>query len=766
MFRNRYISVSFFGFIFAMVGFLFFLGGSACTDQDDDAEEETTTTTVAQTLSADDIDHYAVLIPPEYLEKVEAQAFPANLTHPIEDAGKYGVWWQGYLSDDEVTALTDDGYTVEEFEPDMECPDADPEPDTFCAYEKEVAWCDESIYDELSGFEDEYDPSYVEVFSPGHSQEYGKEILGVRVGNLTADKPGESSPQVVLIGAQHAQERATPEMIMRVVRHMADGLQDGDAEIENLLSDRTLTAIPVANPDGYDHTFKIPDEVDEDLPPRFWRKNRRPCEPEEEGAENVPDSWPPIGVDLNRHFLFSFGEPSSGAYCEYLHYRGTEAHSEAESHAILRTIGHDGLPGQYVTAVAVDVHTTGNMILLPQGYDDDFNPCGSYHDPYSPGEGLENMTGNCTAPDRELIEALFGTENPDNAIMFEESKGEVPYTLGEDYKQYLGMGGGLIHETYYGDSLPGTTDQTLSTLLELTQNSCGMRAEFMAHADLERVEENFRDLTFNLLRTASGVLDGSFQMSRVGRPPHANPHIHRIRPDVEHPTFRVSVLHDVVDQPEIIASDGFDGETGQEDIHDGVYYQTWYWQSDEDNPFELPGGWTVCSEPDQCEGEYSIGSGPVDLCSTDGWDANGWNFVGQMDNDPADQCYWELDGGDGSYIEREGTISSEVEQLRLMFSTWYRRDHEATVRVLVSDNDFQDCNWEGDSSGGSGSCRIVTTYPMPVSQYDQRALQFQTELLDISDFDGKNEVSLRIEVEGDWSEEFRIYDPLIGGWVK
>lgn len=60
----------------------------------------------------------------------------------------------------------------------------------------------------------------------------------------------------------------------------------------------------------------------------------------------------------------------------------------------------------------------------------------------------------------------------------------------------------------------------------------------------------------------------------------------------------------------------------------------------------------------------------------------------------------------------------------------------------------------------------MTSYSMPSSHLDERHGQFQTELLDISDFDGSDEVSVKIQVEGDRNADFRIYDLVIGGWRK
>ncbi len=73
-------------------------------------------------------------------------------------------------------------------------------------------------------------------------------------------------PTTVYIGAQHAREWITPEMVRRLLDHVLDQLRHRSDDHE-LVNTTEMWFIPVANPDGYDFTFQDGQ--------RLWRKNLR-----------------------------------------------------------------------------------------------------------------------------------------------------------------------------------------------------------------------------------------------------------------------------------------------------------------------------------------------------------------------------------------------------------------------------------------------------------------------------------------------------------
>lgn len=113
-----------------------------------------------------------------------------------------------------------------------------------------------------------------------------------------------------------------------------------------------FVVIPVANPDGYVHSWTSN---------RFWRKNRRPS------PSRSPASSSDYGVDLNRNYddhwgtgdgISSSSDPSSDMY------RGPSPASEPETQAIQK---HFLDYVEHIVA-AVDVHSYGKLILRPCGW--------------------------------------------------------------------------------------------------------------------------------------------------------------------------------------------------------------------------------------------------------------------------------------------------------------------------------------------------------------------------------------------------------------
>ena len=76
-----------------------------------------------------------------------------------------------------------------------------------------------------------------------------------------------SKPTVLYIGAQHAREWITPEMVRRLHAPLPRRLRHATARSPTWSTRTELWFVPVANPDGYDYTFTDGQ--------RLWRKNLR-----------------------------------------------------------------------------------------------------------------------------------------------------------------------------------------------------------------------------------------------------------------------------------------------------------------------------------------------------------------------------------------------------------------------------------------------------------------------------------------------------------
>ncbi|MEE2972449.1 MAG: M14 family zinc carboxypeptidase, partial [Planctomycetota bacterium] len=142
------------------------------------------------------------------------------------------------------------------------------------------------------------------------------------------------------------------------IAYFADQLVNGygvDQRITDLVDGVAWQIVPLANPDGYEHTW----DVD-----RLWRKTRR---------DNGDGTR---GVDWNRNFSAGWGGPGSSGSTNSDIYRGTAPFSEPETQAIRADVL--ATPN---LAIFLDVHCYSQLVLWPYGYDETepAGPAGEIH---------------------------------------------------------------------------------------------------------------------------------------------------------------------------------------------------------------------------------------------------------------------------------------------------------------------------------------------------------------------------------------------------
>jgi Zinc carboxypeptidase/Immune inhibitor A peptidase M6 len=206
----------------------------------------------------------------------------------------------------------------------------------------------------------------------------GEEIIALKVSkNADKDRDGKK-PAVLYLGAQHAREWITPEMIRRLMHHFLDGYEDGDKTIRRLVDKNELWFVPVANPDGYDWSFE-PGQ-------RLWRKNLH---------DNNGDGLitPGDGVDLNRNFATKWGYDNEGSSPDFGSetYRGASPGSEPETQALDSFADRVGFEFfvNYHSAAELLLYGTGWQVATPTPDDviyeamagDDANPAVPGYDP-------------------------------------------------------------------------------------------------------------------------------------------------------------------------------------------------------------------------------------------------------------------------------------------------------------------------------------------------------------------------------------------------
>ncbi|XP_052871279.1 carboxypeptidase B-like, partial [Anopheles cruzii] len=194
-------------------------------------------------------------------------------------------------------------------------------------------WTLQEIYDYLAELELAYS-DLVRVSDVGTTHE------GNPIKAITISKNGDvdqSRPIVFMDGGIHAREWAGVMSVMYMIHEFVEHSDQYAAQLDNT----DYVIIPVLNPDGYRYTHEKN---------RLWRKNR------------FPNNVLCYGVDLNRNFPFQWDWTTNACSNTFA---GTVQSSQKETQAMM------ALLDQYKSAVRVylAVHTYGEMILWPWGYD-------------------------------------------------------------------------------------------------------------------------------------------------------------------------------------------------------------------------------------------------------------------------------------------------------------------------------------------------------------------------------------------------------------
>ncbi|XP_053677487.1 uncharacterized protein LOC128727583 [Anopheles nili] len=147
----------------------------------------------------------------------------------------------------------------------------------------------------------------------------------------------QTRPVILIDAGLHAREWASHMSTI----HLMHQLVEKADENKELLENTDWIIMPVANPDGYVYSHEMN---------RLWRKNRY------SGYEFCS------GVDLNRNFPFRWSYTSHSCTDGYA---GHAPGSEQETQALMLLMGH------YARSIKVylSVHSCGNYILYPYGYD-------------------------------------------------------------------------------------------------------------------------------------------------------------------------------------------------------------------------------------------------------------------------------------------------------------------------------------------------------------------------------------------------------------
>ncbi len=300
----------------------------------------------------------------------------------------------------------------------------------------------------------------------------GQDIVALKVSRNARILADGSKPSVLYMGAQHAREWITPEMIRRLMHHVLDGYQT-DAAMRTLVNQNELWFIPVANPDGYDWTFE-PDQ-------RLWRKNLR-----DNNRDGVIE--PGDGVDLNRNFPTKWGYDNEGSSSDPPNetYRGAAPNSEPESRVL------DALARRVKFKFLVNYHSAAELLLY--------------------GTGWQVAT---PTPDDVIYEAMAGDDAQPAIAGYDPDLSAELYTVNGDTDTHITEINGTLAFTpematcqTASDSVPGD---------EWNAGDCGSIFEFPDDEALIQAEFQ-KNLPF-ALAVAGSAKDPDDPVSVVGREP-------------------------------------------------------------------------------------------------------------------------------------------------------------------------------------------------------------------------------------------------------
>ena len=171
----------------------------------------------------------------------------------------------------------------------------------------------------------------------------------------------ENEPEIFVETLIHCREPAGLMSMMRCVEYLLENYGK-DPMVTDLVDNREIWYLPVANPDGY--------EYNQSYMPNgggMWRKNRW------KSGSTV------YGVDLNRNWAYKWGYDNQGSSSSPRSstYRGTGPFSELETQSISTFIDSRKTKGM---TTAWDIHTYSALLMWPYGYANVLSP---RHNAYS-----------------------------------------------------------------------------------------------------------------------------------------------------------------------------------------------------------------------------------------------------------------------------------------------------------------------------------------------------------------------------------------------
>jgi len=234
--------------------------------------------------------------------------------------------------------------------------------------------------------------------------DHGHPIVSFRVSDNAGTD--EDEPEVLYNGVHHAREPMGFMNLICYVEYLL-GQYNANPEVTYLVDDREMYFIPFVNPDGYAINESIYFNYGDF---GYWRKNAR-----DNNLNGFIDDGD--GVDLNRNYGYMWGyddigsSPDPGSEV----YRGPGPFSEMETGTIRAFTWY------HEFALALNYHSSGDLMIYPWGYIDQESPDSLYYREL--GENITAANNYQYGTDMETV-AYMTNGNSDDWMYGEQ--GEKP----------------------------------------------------------------------------------------------------------------------------------------------------------------------------------------------------------------------------------------------------------------------------------------------------------------------------------------------------
>ena len=205
-------------------------------------------------------------------------------------------------------------------------------------------------YPDICTLTDIADSHGKEYYNSGISgyEDYQHDIWMLKISDNVNES--EDEPAVYYMGAHHAREPISTEVVLGLIEHLTSGYGVND-EITTMIDNAEIFIVPMVNPDGH--------EVVLDQLNTWWRKSA--ADNNEDGVFNYTSDGPD-GVDPNRNYGWNWSGAGSSGNPNDDTYHGPSAFSEPGVAAM-----RDLLAAQHFVT-GISYHSYSELVLYPYGY--------------------------------------------------------------------------------------------------------------------------------------------------------------------------------------------------------------------------------------------------------------------------------------------------------------------------------------------------------------------------------------------------------------